>query len=137
MPASESGWRAFFAAHPRGVVAAYLYGSVARGDDHAGSDVDVAVLFATAPPPDLSGPSLRLADGLERALGRPVDLVILNSAPADLVHRVLRDGALVMDRDRSRRLRFEVQKRNDYFDLEPVQRLYRRGTPRLRPGVAR
>jgi hypothetical protein len=30
-------------------------------------------------------------------LGRPVDLVALKRAPADLVHRVLRDGVLVFD----------------------------------------
>ena len=119
---------AFFAENPSGVLAAYLFGSVARGHDHAGSDVDVAVLFDVAPPPQVSGPGFTLAGDLERVLARPVDLVVLNAASADLVHRVLRDGTIVLDKDRSRRLRFEVQKRNEYFDLAPVRRLYRRHT---------
>jgi predicted nucleotidyltransferase len=118
----------FFAEDPRGAIAVYVFGSVARGDDRPGSDVDVAVLFDAAPPPELSAPTFALAGDLERVLGRPVDLVILNSAPADLVHRILRDGEILLDRDRSRRLQFEVLKRNEYFDLEPVRRLYRRRT---------
>ena len=116
----------FFAEDPRGAIAAYLFGSVARGDDRADSDVDVAVLFDAAPPSVLSAPPFTLAGDLERALRRPVDLVVLNTASADLVHRVLRDGQIVLDRDRARRLRFEVAKRNEYFDLEPIRRLYRR-----------
>jgi hypothetical protein len=59
-----------------------------------------------------------------------VDLVILNTASADLVHRVLRDGDLVLERDRGRRIRFEVAKRNEYFDLQPVRDAYRRTTAR-------
>ena len=59
-------------------------------------------------------------------MGRPVEVVVLNTAPADLVHRVLRDGILVLDRDRPARIRFEVQSRNEYFDLAPLRRLYRR-----------
>jgi hypothetical protein len=55
-----------------------------------------------------------------------VQVVALNRAPADLVHRVLRDGHIVLDADRAARLRFEVHKRNEYFDLAPIRRLYRR-----------
>jgi len=63
---------------------------------------------------------------LERLLGRPVQVVALNRASADLVHRVLRDGKIVLDRDPAARIRFEVRRRNEYFDLAPIRRLYRR-----------
>ena len=53
---------------------------------------------------------------------------MLNSAPADLRIRVLRDGHLIVDRDKSRRIAFEVRTRNEFFDLEPILRRYR--TPR-------
>lgn len=56
----------------------------------------------------------------------PVEAVILNHASPDLVHRVLRDGEILVDRDRSARLRFEVQAHNEYFDLLPILDLYRR-----------
>jgi predicted nucleotidyltransferase len=117
--------KSFFEADPRGALAVYVFGSVARGDDAATSDVDVAVLFESPPPPQLLGSALTLEGDLERLLARPVDLVVLNSASADLVHRVLRDGVLVLDRDRTRRVRFEVARRNEYFDLEPIRRQYR------------
>jgi predicted nucleotidyltransferase len=117
--------KSFFETDPRGALAVYLFGSVARGDDVATSDVDVAVLFESPPPPQLLGSALTLEGDLERLLARPVDLVVLNSASPDLVHRILRDGVLVLDRDRTRRVRLEVAKRNEYFDLEPVRRQYR------------
>ncbi|WP_371258231.1 nucleotidyltransferase domain-containing protein [Thiohalocapsa sp. ML1] len=110
------------------LVCAYLFGSVARGEDRPGSDVDVAVLLRDDPPRTLAGLHLDLADRLTAALGgRKVDLVVLNRAPADLVHRVLRDGVLLLELDRSARIRFEVRARNEYFDLLPYLREYRRG----------
>jgi len=50
---------------------------------------------------------------------------VLNLAPVDLIHRVLRDGKLILEVDRSARVRFEVQKRNEFFDLQPIVRRYR------------
>ena len=124
---------AFFAGPPAGTAAVYLFGSVARGDSGPGSDVDVAILFEEDPPRTLEGLHLDLGDALQAALGRPVDLVVLNRATPDLVHRVLRDGILVCERNRSARIRFEVRLRNAYFDMEPIRKLYRRsavqGTP--------
>ncbi|ETW94579.1 MAG: hypothetical protein ETSY1_34205 [Candidatus Entotheonella factor] len=59
-------------------------------------------------------------------MGQPVDVTVLNRAPVDLVHRVLRDGRLLCDRDPSARSRFEVQAHNAYFDLLPYLRQYHR-----------
>lgn len=116
----------FFAANPGDAVAVYLYGSVARGTARPGSDVDVGVLLKKDPPHTLAGLKLDLQADLEELLEVPVQVVVLNRAPADLVHRVLRDGELVLDRDRARRIRFEVQKRNEFFDLQPILERYRR-----------
>jgi uncharacterized protein len=126
--AIEARLAEFFAAEAerQGIAAAYLFGSVARGTAGKRSDVDVAVLYEGEPPPGFAGLGIPLAGDLERRLGRPVDVVVLNRAPADLVHRVLRDGHLLVDRDRSRRIAFEVQSRNEYFDLLPHLRRYRR-----------
>lgn len=108
------------------LVCAYLFGSQARGDSTPGSDVDIALLFVEDPPKTLAGLHLDLADDLSGALARPVDLVVLNRASPELIHRVLRDGVLLMDLDPSARIRFEVHARNEYFDLLPHLRLYRR-----------
>ena len=110
------------------VAAAYLFGSLARGEDRRDSDIDLAVLFRESPPKVLVGPVSALHDRLERALGREIDLVVLNGAPVDLVHRVLRDGVLVNERDPAKRVAFEVKARNEYFDLKPYLDDYRRGS---------
>jgi predicted nucleotidyltransferase len=124
--AIEARLNAFFEEDPRGAVAAYLFGSFARGEARPDSDVDVGILFATVPPATLDSPQFAIEAELERRLGRPVQVVALNRASADLVHRVLRDGRLVLDRDRPARIRFEVRSRNQYFDMAPIRRLYRR-----------
>lgn len=111
-------------AHPD-VAAAYVFGSVAGGTARPGSDIDIAVLFTTAPPHTLDSARFALAGELEAALGVPVDLVVLNDAPVDLRIRVLRQGRLVVDRNPSARIGFEVQTRNEAFDLEPVLARYR------------
>src|SRR5262252_2247059 len=118
--------QAFFNRDHVGIVCVYVYGSVARGEARGDSDVDVAVLYAQEPPSTLDGLGLELGYTLERLLEKPVDLVILNRAPLDLIHRVLRDGVLVYESDPSSRIRFEVQARNAYFDLLPYLRQYRR-----------
>ncbi len=122
----EERLRRFFAADPRGAVAVYLFGSVARDNARPGSDVDVAVLFEKAPPRTLAGLHLGLAGDLEALLEAPVQLIVLNRASADLVHNILLDGRLLLDRDPGRRIEFEVRLRNEYFDLQPFLERYRR-----------
>ncbi|RKT45034.1 type VII toxin-antitoxin system MntA family adenylyltransferase antitoxin [Thiocapsa rosea] len=113
--------------HGSGAIAcAWLFGSRARGTGRPTSDLDLAVLFSEDPPRTLEGLHLDLADRLTGEVGRPVDLVVMNRAPVDLVHRVLRDGILLLERDRSARIRFEVRARNEYFDLLPHLLRYRR-----------
>ena len=123
----EETLRAFLAREDHGVVAAYLFGSIARGTPRPGSDVDIAVLYGGAPPTSLAELPLDLETELERVLGAPVQVVVLNRAPVDLIHRVLRDGVLLVDRDRSARIRFEVKARNEFFDIQPILARYRAG----------
>jgi predicted nucleotidyltransferase len=111
---------------PAEIVAIYLYGSRARGTAKPSSDVDLALLLRSRPTARLSSVAREFEARVERLVRRPVEVVVLNTAPADLVHRVLRDGKLLLDRDRHARIRFEVQSRNEYFDLAPLRRLYRR-----------
>ncbi|HEY6558355.1 MAG TPA: nucleotidyltransferase domain-containing protein [Polyangiaceae bacterium] len=112
------------------VVAVYLFGSVARGTSGPRSDVDVGVLYRTAPQSRLMAQPFREEANLAEQLKRAVQIIVMNRASADLVHRVLRDGILVLDQHPSQRIAFEVRARNEYFDLLPTLRRYREGRPR-------
>lgn len=116
----------YFLREADGVSAVYLFGSQATGKVGPDSDVDVGLLLKTAAPKTFAGLHLDLAGKLERLLSLPVDLVVLNDAPVDLIRRVLQDGVLVADIDRSARIAFEVKARNEYFDLLPYLEEYRR-----------
>ncbi|RLE24939.1 MAG: nucleotidyltransferase domain-containing protein [Acidobacteria bacterium] len=108
------------------LVAAYLYGSVARDTATASSDIDIGILLQTTPPGRLQDLRSNLEALLETSLGRRDQVVTLNLAPTDLVHRVLRDGRVLVDRDRGARIRFGVRTRDEYFDLMPTLNRYRR-----------
>jgi predicted nucleotidyltransferase len=112
--------------HRPGIAAVYLFGSVAKGTSHAASDVDIGVLYQAPPPRTLLGQPFSEEAELAERFARPVQLIVMNQAPADLVHRILRDGILVLEPDKSRRIAFEVRSRNEYFDLLPMQREYRK-----------
>jgi len=118
----EAALRAFFRARHEGIAAVYLFGSEARGTSREDSDVDVGILFAAPPASTLDSPVFRHQADLEALLGRPVQVVSLNTAPAVLAHRVLRDGKVAFEGDRSARLRFEVARQREYFDLLPILR---------------
>lgn len=77
---------------------AVVYGSIARGDEDAGSDLDLLVSLAE----DRPDAAVKLAVRLERTLGRDVDVARLNrvkdSAPL-LLLQALDEGRVVLDRD--------------------------------------
>lgn len=76
-------------AHPD-VELAVAFGSVARGEASAGSDVDVAVRGAIDRP--------TLAADLSRTLGVEVDVVDLDTSDLVLLSEIVRDGIRVAER---------------------------------------
>jgi predicted nucleotidyltransferase len=70
------------------VALAIVFGSVARGTQQAGSDIDVAVLGASAR-------VLELASLISSATGRDAHVVALESAPIPLLEAIVRDGIVV------------------------------------------
>ena len=125
-PTLQEELRAIVETAPADVVAVYLYGSRARGTASSGSDIDLGVLLKGVPPSRLRSTARTIESDIEKAVHIPAEAVVLNTASPDLIHRVLRDGILLLDRDRAARIRFEIQARNEYFDLAPIRRLYRR-----------
>jgi|SRR6185436_5453662 len=114
-------------AEEEGIVAAWLFGSVARGTARPDSDVDIGILYQEDPPRTLAGIGKvhNLEEELTEVTDLPIQVVNLNHAPVDLIIRVLRDGKLLVGHDSLQRVDFEVRSRNKFWDLEPYLRLYR------------
>jgi predicted nucleotidyltransferase len=109
-----------------GIVAVYLFGSYARGTARADSDVDLGLLYSAPPASTLLAQPFLIEAQLAEQLGRPVQCVVMNTAPADLVHRIFIGQVLLVDSNPAFRIRFEVEARNRYFDLKPIVDRYRR-----------
>lgn len=102
------------------VVCAYLFGSHARGEAGADSDIDVAILLGDDVPDEAAFDlRLRLARSIERAAGvGPIEVVVLNGAPLPLLGRVLRDRILLFSDDEARRVRFESLAERRFLDFD-------------------
>ena len=76
---------------------AVIYGSVARGDDRPGSDLDLLISFAR----EEAHTAASLEVALTEAIGRRVQVVSLTTARRAplLLLDVLREGRVVLDRD--------------------------------------
>ncbi|HPB82499.1 MAG TPA: nucleotidyltransferase domain-containing protein [Spirochaetota bacterium] len=111
-----------------GVAAVYIFGSAAKGNLSAKSDLDIAVLF--------SGDQAENADRLDMmarlsaAAGRDVDLVILNDATPNLFHEILSTGKLVLENNRKYRIHCEVKNRKYYEDYRHIHSIYMQGMRR-------
>jgi predicted nucleotidyltransferase len=83
------------------ILEAYLFGSRARGAGQAHSDIDIAVFIdEDRIEPGPFGYRSELTSALMSSLGtNNVDVVVLNTAPPLLYHRVLRDGVRLLSRD--------------------------------------
>jgi len=82
---------------------AVLYGSLARGDEDAGSGLDLLISLAD----DRPSAGLELVIRLQPIAGRPVDVAHLERVEADaplLLDRVLDEGRVLVDRDGQWRL---------------------------------
>lgn len=114
--------RQFFRRKPE-VTLAYLFGSMVRGDRHALSDIDVAVLLNKVPAESLDY-KIRMTTELSKALDTEhVDLVILNETPPRLRFEVVHHGEALFVRNDEIRCDFEVRARLEYFDVRPLLEL--------------
>lgn len=121
-PAAELATRIAEVLEPRlEILEAYLFGSHSRGTRHPQSDVDIAVFIDEGlAEPGLFGYQSELTAALMSALGKnDVDVVILNSAPPLLYHRVLRDGQRLLSRNLQATTVREGRALSRYCDFAP------------------
>lgn len=95
---------------------AFVFGSRARGDARAGSDLDVAAWWGPGGGRSDAPPSF------EVLLPHGVDLLVLDGAPLELAGRVAMEGRLLFDDDPPARVRWLATTRKIYADELPRMR---------------
>lgn len=102
---------------------AYLFGSQVRGTAGVLSDIDIAVFFdeSAFAQGAIYGFECELMPELERALGCPVDLVVLNKASIYLRYQVLKGGELLFCDSEESRLKFHEETIRFYLDFLPLR----------------
>lgn len=110
-----------------GVQVAYLFGSQADGTAGPISDIDIGVLLADSlSSREFFSRRLRLISDLIALFHADhVDVIILNQAPPAIRFNVIKLGRIIHNEDEARRVRFEAKTMNEFFDTEPLRRLYR------------
>ncbi|MBI3592558.1 MAG: nucleotidyltransferase domain-containing protein [Nitrospirae bacterium] len=110
----------YFSRRPE-VVALYIFGSFDTKAERADSDIDVAVMVSPERRDDfeaLKGEYYEASPGFSL---KTVDIVILNTAPTYLKHRILKTGRILLDRDPQARKRFLAVALQEYFDYKFIE----------------
>lgn len=66
---------------------------------------------------------MELEIALEEIAKCPVQVIDLETAPLLLQRQVRKHGRLILEKDRRRRVNFEVRSRRAYFDMQRVYRM--------------
>jgi len=101
---------------------AAAFGSVARGEDRLGSDLDLGLLLD----PDSLALRREVEVLLGRAARREVDFVYLNEAPPLVRFEIARDGVLLLERHSHDWSDFRARAMIDWWDWAPTARMITR-----------
>ncbi len=103
------------------VLAGYLYGSYARGEQVRGSDVDIGVLLLPDYKYDLYylGGLYSEFEELGKREGIKIEAYIINDKTALFKHKVISPRKVIYCKDDNIRAQYEVRAMNDYFEYRP------------------
>ena len=107
-----------FLADDDNILFAYLFGSFSKGDEHARSDVDIAVYFKE----ESFDEQLRVIHELSKLVKRDVDLVVLNHVKNMFLLEDIMNGDLLKDSSTDERAYFEVKKMHEIIDYKSFKR---------------
>jgi uncharacterized protein len=99
------------------IVFAYVFGSFV--EEETFHDIDVGIFLSEIPSENHISYCLVLSQTLSNKLQIPVDVRILNSAPASFLYHVIR-GKLIVDRDEEVSAQVMEKTIQRYLDLKPL-----------------
>jgi predicted nucleotidyltransferase len=108
------------AAHDADILAVMLYGSAARGDASAASDVDVCLLLT----PARRTATQMSAKRLEYLAEVDLDVQVFQQLPVYIRQRVLKDGRLLFVRDEDRLYELAFRTVQAFEDFRPRYQAY-------------
>ncbi|MCD6500640.1 nucleotidyltransferase domain-containing protein, partial [bacterium] len=98
------------------VLFCYLFGSRAYGKPISTSDIDLAVYLDEKKCRDLFEKRLELVSQISQIMHKDVDILVLNNSSPFLKYVVLKEGKLIFEKEKGKRIDFELRAMNEYFD---------------------
>lgn len=126
MPSLEDDLITYFS-NNKAVVAAFLFGSYARGQQRHGSDVDVGVLLTLPSAQNFGEFRNQYTVELGRILKKDVHVVILNTAGEELLRQVFSKGKCLLVNDARDYDLFQITAYCRIADFEHYRRMLRHG----------
>lgn len=97
----------------------FIFGSIVSGHMTEQSDIDIAVLFSHKPQ---FHEILSTKDEVCTVIGREIDLVVLNDSSPVIRMQVLKNGVLIVNKDRAIYNNFFVRTIKEYDDLKRLRK---------------
>jgi len=115
-----------FLSREKELLFAYLFGSAIRGGFNKESDVDVALYFNERMSSEKQFQKrIRLMEQLQNKTERKVEVVNLSEINSIFLKFVIiKEGKVILERDHSFRVDFELKTMNEYYDFQPFLREY-------------
>ncbi len=101
------------------ILLAFIFGSAVGDRLTKESDVDIAVLFSSMP---AFSEVLKITDSVSEAVGREVDIVVLNNSSPVIRMQVLKNGKLIKSKDNVIYNNFFVRTVKEYDDLKYIRK---------------
>lgn len=101
------------------ILLAFVFGSIVSGHMTEESDIDIAILFSHKPQ---FQEILNASDEICSAIGREIDLVVLNDSSPIIRMQVLKSGKLIKSKSDAVYNSFFVKTLKEYDDLKYIRK---------------